>query len=98
MNRRDWLVAFCESAMIVLMIAGTFLLVIGLVPAFVLHERTAAVGMMEVAKDMVRLLWDSPGSVIWQIGALHMMAGGVGLWWLRRFLGGSRERDSDQTM
>jgi hypothetical protein len=98
MNKRDWLVVFCGSAMFVLIIAGIFLLAIGLVPALDLYKQTLAGGMKGVSKDMVQLLWDSPGSVIWQIGALHVVIGSVGLWWVRRVLGGDRQQDRDQIM
>ncbi|MDN4594299.1 hypothetical protein [Polycladomyces subterraneus] len=98
MNKRDWLVIFCGSAMFVLIIAGIFLLAIGLVPALDLYKQTLAGGMKGAPMGMVQLLWDSPGRVIWQIGALHVVTGGVGLWWVRRVLGGDRKQDRDQLM
>lgn len=98
MNKRDWLAVFCGSAMFMLIIAGIFLLVIGLVPALVLHEQTVAGGMKEASEDMVQLLWNSPGSVVWQIGTLHVVIGVVGLWWVRRVLGVDRQQDRDQKM
>jgi uncharacterized protein YjeT (DUF2065 family) len=98
MNKRDWLVVFCGSAMFVLIIAGILLLVIGLVPALDLYKQSLAGGMNGTFKDMVQLLLDSPGSVIWQIGALHVVIGVVGLWWVRRVLGGDRQQDRDQIM
>lgn len=98
MNRRDWLVAFCGSAMIVLIIAGLFLLVIGLMPALFLHERTWTGGLKQAFEDIVQLLWYSPGSIIWQVGALHVTVGVAGLWWIRRGLDGTRQRDRDQML